>query len=168
MIRTSIGLNSDGKFSAVFRRQSQIFLLFKDRVTLSTSQQFLRLTLNFTVFFTGLTARRVLGKSVSQKLKFLAKLENFSSSLCQFRRLAINDLNMFHFFSSQLLILSAQMANTLVVRLKEWQRDGRLLYLKMPRSSSVEDVWRLLYLKLGKHFQENFFFRRSLLMTRAK
>ena len=36
MIRTSIGLNSDGKSSAVFRGQSQIFLLFKDRVTLST------------------------------------------------------------------------------------------------------------------------------------
>ena len=34
MIRASIGLNSDGKFSAVF--QSRIFLLFKDRVTLST------------------------------------------------------------------------------------------------------------------------------------
>ena len=160
MIRTSIGLNSDGKFSAVFRRQSQIFLLFKDHVTLSTSQQLLRLTLNFTVFFTGLTARRLLSNSVSQKLKFLAKLENFSSSLCQFRRLAVNDLNIFHFFSSQLFVLSAQMANTL--------GDGRLLYLKMPRSSSVEDVWRLLYLKLGKHFQENFFFRRSLLMTRAK
>ena len=142
MIRSSIGLNSDGKFSAVFRRQSQIFLLFKDRVTLSTSQQLLRLTLNFTVFFTGLTARRLLGNSVSQKLKFLAKLENFSSSLCQFRRLAVNDLNIFHFFSSQLFVLSAQMANTL--------RDGRLLYLKMPRSSSIEDVWRLLYLKLGK------------------
>ena len=57
-----------------------------------------------------------------------------------------------------MLILSAQMANTLFLCLKEWQRDGRLLYLKMPRSASVEDVWRLLYLKLGKHFQENFFF----------
>ena len=57
-----------------------------------------------------------------------------------------------------MLILSAQMANTLFLCLKEWQGDGRLLYLKMPRSASVEDVWRLLYLKLGKHFQENFFF----------
>ena len=49
------------------------------------------------------------------------------------------------------------MANTLVVRLKEWQRDSRLLYLKMPRSASLEGVWRLLYLKHGKHFQENVF-----------
>ena len=123
MILNSIGSNSAGKIFAAFRRQSPIFFLFKDRAALSTSQQLLRLMLNLTVFF-------FLGNFVSQKLKFLAKLENFSSSLCQFRRLAINDLNMFHFFSSQLLILSAQMANTLVVRLKEWQRDGRLLYLK--------------------------------------
>jgi len=46
----------------------------------------------------------------------------------------------------------------LVVHLKEWQRDSRLLYLKMPQSAFVEDVWRLLYLKLGKHCLENFFF----------
>ena len=49
------------------------------------------------------------------------------------------------------------MANMLVVHLKEWQRAGRLLYLKMPQSVSVEDIWCLLYLKLGKNFQENFF-----------
>ena len=123
MIRTSIGFNSAGKIFAAFWRQSPIFFpLQRPR-----SPVHVPITFAADVKFDGVL---FLGNFVSQKLKFLAKLENFSSSLCQFRRLAINDLNMFHFFSSQLLILSAQMTNTLVVRLKEWQRDGRLLYLK--------------------------------------
>ena len=56
-----------------------------------------------------------------------------------------------------------------VIHLKEWQRERRLLYLKMPRSTFVKDVWRLLYLKLQKHFIEKYFFDDvNLLITREK
>lgn len=45
----------------------------------------------------------------------------------------------------------------------------RLLCLKMPRSTFVEHVRRLLYLKLRKHFVENYFLDDlDLLITRGK
>ena len=97
MIRTSIGLNSAGKISAAFRRQYPMFFSLKTAQPCPRSIAFAA-DVKFHDVRYRVNCKATLGNFVSQKLKFLAKLENFSCSLCQFRRLFIIDLNIFHFF----------------------------------------------------------------------